>query len=76
MAYLNEASYIAACLLIVSEVLKIREDIRFLLFRKFNGSVNSKKGNPIQNKISINDEDDEEERFIDVDKLQDSSNIQ
>lgn len=76
MAYLNEASYIAACLLIVSEVLKIREDIRFLLFRKFNGSINSKKGNPIQNKISINDEDDEEERFIDVDKLQDSSNIQ
>lgn len=33
MCYINEASYTAACILIISEILNTRDDIRYTLFK-------------------------------------------
>jgi len=58
MCFINEAGFSAATLLIISELIRIKEDLK-LTFFSF-GSVFTKKGS---------DDSDEEERFIDVDKL-------
>lgn len=66
MCYINEASYTAACILIISEILKSRDDIKYALFkqRKFESKSESKQA--IKNAI---DDDEDEERFIDIDRL-------
>ena len=61
MATLNEASFTAACLLIISELIRCKNDLRFQLY-SFDQIV---KSSSINNR---NDDDDEEERFYDVDK--------
>jgi len=59
MAMLNEASYTAASLLIVSELIREKTDLRFQLY-SFDTITKSKK--------TRNDSDSEEEHFVDVDK--------
>jgi hypothetical protein len=64
MCFINEANYTAACLLIISEVIKSRDDIRFSLYRTTSTFSNNKS-------TKINDimDDDDEEVFYDKDKL-------
>lgn len=73
MAYVNEANFIAASLLIISEVLKQRQDIKLALFSFNFGSsaaapAKQSEGNTVKLDQAASD-DDEEERFVDVDKL-------
>ena len=71
MSFINEASFTAASLLIFSEILRIRKDVRLSLFsfgtnaEKDNGQDEQKPSLMVQN----SDDDDEEERFQDVDKV-------
>ena len=73
MSFLNEASYTAACMLIISEVLLIRDDIKHALYNAGDksklgsgaapsSSVASKTKKP---KNATFDNDDEEEKFVD-----------
>lgn len=59
MAMLNEAAYTAASLLIVSELIREKTDLRFQLY-SFDTITKSKR--------TKNDSDSEEEHFVDVDK--------
>jgi ribosome biogenesis protein MAK21 len=60
MSTLNEASYTAACLLIVSELIRDKPELRFQLYslEQITRTAVSKN----------NDSDSEEERFVDADK--------
>jgi ribosome biogenesis protein MAK21 len=60
MCYINEAGFSAATLLIISELIRVKEDLRFNLYSFHGGST---RGN-----MRIDDSDDEE-RFYDIDKL-------
>ena len=59
MCFLNEAGFSAATLLIISELIRIKEDLK-LTFYSF-GSFLTKKS-------AAADDSDEEEHFVDVDK--------
>jgi hypothetical protein len=61
MCYLNESNFTAASLLVISELLKLRQDIRSTIFTFNLGPVT-------KSKIDAEGSDSEEERFIDVDK--------
>ncbi len=62
---LNEANYTAACLLIVSELVRVKSDLRFQLY-SLEQIASQKRGGAVQNNA---DSDSDEERFIDVDKV-------
>jgi len=66
MCYINEAGFTAATLLIISELIRSNEDLRFNLYSFDVGRSLMNKGNTTRN--NINDSDDEE-RFYDVDKI-------
>lgn len=68
MCYINEPSFITASLLIISEILKIRSDVKISLF-----GINSKHQNADgqANHINLMDDDDEE-RFEDIDRLEEN----
>lgn len=72
MSFLNEANFTAASLLIISEILRARNDIKLSLFPLFNlgggNGVISAKTEGIKLDQAGSD-DDEEERFVDVDKI-------
>jgi hypothetical protein len=59
MAMLNEAAYTAASLLIVSELIREKTDLRFQLY-SFDTITKTKR--------TKNDSDSDEEHFVDVDK--------
>jgi hypothetical protein len=65
MSTLNEASYTAASLLIVSELIRCKDDLRFQLYSleqiTRGGKVDTTKGR--------DDSDSEEEHFVDADKV-------
>jgi ribosome biogenesis protein MAK21 len=65
MSYLNECNFTAASLLVISEILKSRQDIRISLFTFDFGAtaVTTAKVDAVAS------EDDDEERFVDVDKV-------
>ena len=72
MAFVNEANFIAATLLVISEILKARQDLKLSLF---SGNFGTKGSEPKLNTPAVKldqagSEDDDEERFIDVDKVQ------
>lgn len=70
MCYLNEAGFSAATLLIISEIIKIKDDLRFSLYSFDVGRSSNKMK---FTKISSNNNDsDEEERFYDADKLEEN----
>jgi len=73
MSFLNEANFIAASLLIISEIIKLRSDIKLALFPFGNTEVIVKEaaeGSTSLVKLDqAGSDDDEEERFIDVDKV-------
>lgn len=65
MSYLNECNFTAASLLVISEILKSRQDIRIALFTFGFGATKTENA-----KIdAAGSEDDDEERFVDVDKV-------
>ena len=74
MAFLNEANFVAATLLVISEILKVRSDVRLEVYR-----FTSKRGQDLPSKVisaaakkgngALDDEDDDEEEvFQDVDR--------
>eukprot|EP00347_Sterkiella_histriomuscorum_P015659 403356183 len=65
MCFINETGYTAATLLIISELIKLKDDIKFNLY-SFDFSRSTK---PSHKTVNVNDSDDEE-RFYDIDKLQ------
>lgn len=66
MSTLNEPSYTAACLLIISELIRCKDDLRFQLYSLEQISSQRRPQNK-KGKAAV-DEDDDEERFYDVDK--------
>lgn len=62
MCYINEASYSAACMLIVSEIIKIRDDIYYALYKSIKLTASN------NNNAITSIDDDEEERFVDIDR--------
>lgn len=56
MCFINETGYIAASLLVISEILKVRVDIRY----GFNDTFKLSSGQAF---------DEDEEHFIDADKI-------
>lgn len=67
MSYLNECNFTAASLLVVSEILKSRQDIRISLFTfSFGATVTTVTNKKID---AAGSDDDDEERFVDVDKV-------
>jgi ribosome biogenesis protein MAK21 len=67
MATLNEASYTAACLLIVSELVRCKNDLKFQLY-SLEQIIGGKKAKT-ENK---DNEDSEEEHFVDADKVEEN----
>jgi len=77
MSYLNEANFTAATLLILSELFKLRRDLSLAVYSidlsqaiavggVASGATTAEGGV----KLDLNaSDDDEEERFIDVDKV-------
>jgi len=77
MCYVNEANFAAASLIIISEILKARNDIRLELFDgKFSqakdGGPSGQQQTGQAPKLDQAESDDEEEVFIDVDKVKDA----
>lgn len=72
MCFIHEASYTAACLLIISEILNQREDIKYVLFKGQNFGSASKliddTSKNLTNRV-ISLDDDDEEHFIDIDRI-------
>ena len=72
MSTINEASFTAACLLIISELIRCKDDLRFQMYSL--DQISNRKGavGPSGKKSQAKhaDSDSEEERFIDVDKLE------
>lgn len=66
MSTLNEAAFSAACLLIISELIKVKDDLKFQLF-SFDqiANINSTRTKGKHDE----DEDSEEEHFVDADKV-------
>ena len=69
MATLNEPSYTAATLLIISELIRCKNDLRFQLYSLDQISQQQKKSGT----RGPDQDDDEEEHFIDVDKVEQST---
>jgi len=69
MATLNEASYTAASLLIVSELIRSKDDLRFQLYSLEQISKSHSAQNKLGAVVGAGDDSDEE-RFVDVDKLE------
>ena len=76
MAFVNEANFAAASLLIISELLKLRQDLRLVPFSGNFGNQESetKQSMPAVKLDQAGSDDDDEERFIDVDKVQTKEN--
>mmetsp|Transcript_13083 Transcript_13083/g.22073 ORF Transcript_13083/g.22073 Transcript_13083/m.22073 type:complete len:97 (+) Transcript_13083:1451-1741(+) len=76
-AMINEANFSAACLLIVSEILNVRKDVKIQIFSfSANKSAKAKAmvevAEPKSSRFKIDmagSEDEDEEVFVDVDKL-------
>jgi len=70
MSFVNEANFVAASLLIISEILKQRQDLKIALFSGFgNRAADLKQSNHGVKLDQAGSDDDDEERFIDVDKV-------
>lgn len=79
---MNEANFAAASLLIISEVLKARQDIRFQMFpfefetkekeAPLGGEIKAKAEEGKVRLDQAGSDDDDEERFVDVDKYAES----
>ena len=77
MCFINESNFTAGTLLVISELLKVRKDVAFEIF-KFNSkqideeqkviSIHATKGKQAD-KVDENSDDDEEENFQDVDRV-------
>ncbi|TNV85590.1 hypothetical protein FGO68_gene17657 [Halteria grandinella] len=67
MSTLNEASYTAASLLIVSELIRCKDDLRFQLY-SLEQITRGGKADASKNK-GRDDSDSEEEHFVDADKV-------
>ena len=84
MSYLNEANFTAATLLIISEIFKLRRDLSLSVYSiNLSGAGAGNAAPAGQNsttgavKLDQNaSDDDEEERFIDVDKLQEQAKVE
>lgn len=61
MAFCNEANFTCACLLVVNEVLRTRPDVKYSVFQQ--GSKPDMAGR-------VQDSDDEEEVFLDADRIE------
>ena len=70
-SFMNEVSYTAACMLIISELLKSRDDLKYVWYSASNNkfadttSTTNKKSN--SNNIAA---DPDDEVFIDIDRLE------
>jgi len=62
MCFVNEAGFTAASLLIISELIRVKDDLKFNLYSFHSKGLSTAK--------LAADDSDEEERFYDVDKLQ------
>lgn len=69
MATLNEPSYTAATLLIISELIRCKNDLRFQLYSLDQISKQQKQSGS----KGADQDDDDEEHFIDVDKVEQST---
>ena len=78
MCFLNESNFTAASLLVISELLKVRKDVAFEIF-KFNSqhqvgeeqkviSIHATKGKEAKT-IDESSDDEDEENFQDVDRV-------
>ena len=82
MCFVNEANFTAASLLIISEILRVRNDIRIQLFDiKYNDSIQNDREDKNQNsesnvRLDQAQSDEDEEVFVDVDKVQVASKSQ
>ena len=83
MSYLNEANFTAATLLIISEIFKLRKDLSLSVYSiNLTGSgaatAAATAGSTVGAvKLDQNaSDDDEEERFIDVDKVQEQAKVE
>lgn len=78
LCYVNEANFAAATLLITSEIFRVRDDIRIHLYGVKQSDVSSSKvgqsknsaSNKAQVKLDQAESDEDEEVFVDVDKIQ------
>ena len=76
MSYLNESNFTAASLLILSELFKHRRDLKLALYSlDFNSPQVKDKTTGVKLDQAGSD-DDEEERFVDVDKLADQAKVE
>ena len=69
MSSINEASFTAACLLIISELIRCKDDLRFQMY-SLEQLTSVKKQIQNEGQNDEDDDDDEEERFVDADKIQ------
>jgi len=81
MSFLNEANFTAASLLIISETLKARSDLRTTMFSLEHKGNELQMGGVLTNTAGVKldqagSDDDEEERFVDVDKFADAKTAQ
>lgn len=67
VSLVNEVNFAAASLLVLNEVLNSRPDVKFQIFGYTSTGKAQKNGN---SKISKGLDSDEEENFVDADKLQ------
>lgn len=66
MCFINETGYTAATLLIISELIKVKDDVKFNLY-SFDFAKPTQK---LSNKKNTNlNESDDEEHFYDIDKI-------
>ena len=69
MCLVNEANFTAASLLVLSEILAARADVRFELFQS---KAQDKSQAPVISSEAVKDSDDDEEQFLDVDRVQEA----
>lgn len=69
MCLINEANFTAASLLVLSEILSTRADVKFELFQSKAQDSDSMK---VISKEAMADSDEDEERFLDVDRVEEN----
>ena len=74
MAFINESNFVAASLLVISEIFKVRSDVRLEIFRfTYKSTKQDLPANVISSVAKIGadgaDDDEDEEVFQDVDRV-------
>lgn len=71
MSLINEANFTAATLLVISEIFSTRADVRFEIYQS---KIGDKKENPVISTQAVNASDDDDEKFLDVDRVKEEKN--